>query len=160
MIGFPTIVLALALAAALGGSLTTAMLAIGIGAAPAFIRLARAQALSLREQEFVEAARALGTSSSKIMFKHVIPNMIGPLLVPTSIAIAGAILAETALSFRGLGVQPPTPSWGNTLRIGAGYMTTAPWLSLYPGMAIFVTVLGINLLGDGLRDALDPKDRA
>ncbi len=160
MIAFPTIVLALALAAALGGSLTTAMLAIGIGAAPAFIRLARAQALSLREQEFVEAARALGTSSSKIMFKHVIPNMIGPLLVQTSIAIAAAILAETALSFLGLGVQPPTPSWGNTLRIGAGYMTTAPWLSLYPGMAIFVTVLGINLLGDGLRDALDPKDRA
>ncbi len=160
MIAFPTIVLALALAAALGGNLTTAMLAIGIGSAPAFIRLARAQALSLREQEFVEAARALGNSSGKVMLKHVFPNMIGPLLVQTSIAIAAAILAETALSFLGLGVQPPTPSWGSTLRIGTGYMQSAPWLSLYPGMAIFVTVLGINLLGDGLRDVLDPRDRS
>lgn len=160
MIAFPTIVLALALAAALGGNLTTAMLAIGIGSAPAFIRLARAQALSLREQEFVEAARALGNPSLKVMAKHVLPNMIGPLLVQTSIAIAAAILAETALSFLGLGVQPPTPSWGSTLRIGTGYMQQAPWLSLYPGLAIFATVLGINLLGDGLRDVLDPRDRA
>ena len=160
MIAFPTIVLALALAAALGGNLTTAMLAIGIGSAPAFIRLARAQALSLREQEFVEAARALGNPSLKVMAKHVLPNMIGPLLVQTSIAIAAAILAETALSFLGLGVQPPTPSWGSTLRIGTGYMQQAPWLSLYPGLAIFATVLGINLLGDGLRDVLDPRARA
>lgn len=159
MIAFPTIVLALAMAAALGGNLTTAMLAIGIGSAPAFIRLARAQALSLREQEFVEAARALGNSSSKVMLKHVLPNMLGPLLVQTSIAVAAAILAETALSFLGLGVQPPTPSWGSTLRIGTGYMQSAPWLSLYPGLSIFVTVLGINLLGDGLRDVLDPRDR-
>ena len=160
MIAFPTIVLALALAAALGGNLTTAMLAIGIGSAPAFIRLARAQALGLREQEFVEAARALGNPSLKVMAKHVLPNMIGPLLVQTSIAIAAAILAETALSFLGLGVQPPTPSWGSILRIGTGYMQQAPWLSLYPGLSIFVTVLGINLLGDGLRDVLDPRDRA
>ena len=158
MIAFPTIVLALALSAALGGGLPAAMLAIGIGAAPAFIRLARAQALSLREQEFVEASRALGTRNLKIMFTHVIPNMLGPLLVQTSIAIAAAILAETALSFLGLGVQPPTPSWGSILRIGTGFMQDAPWLSLYPGIAIFLTVLGINLLGDGLRDALDPKD--
>lgn len=159
MIAFPTIVLALALAAALGGGLTTAMLAIGIGSAPAFIRLARAQAMSLREQEFVEAARALGNSSLKVMAKHVFPNMVGPLLVQTSIAVAAAILAETALSFLGLGVQPPTPSWGSTLRIGTGYMQSAPWLSLYPGLSIFVTVLGINLLGDGLRDVLDPRDK-
>lgn len=135
------------------------MLAIGIGSAPAFIRLARAQALSLREQEFVEAARALGNSSVKVMVRHVFPNMVGPLLVQTSIAIAAAILAETALSFLGLGVQPPTPSWGSTLRIGTGYMQSAPWLSLYPGLSIFVTVLGINLLGDGLRDVLDPRDK-
>lgn len=160
MIAFPTIVLALALAAALGGNLTTAMLAIGIGSAPAFIRLARAQALSLREREFVEAARALGNSPSKVMVKHVFPNMVGPLLVQTSIAVAAAILAETALSFLGLGVQPPTPSWGSTLRIGTGYMQSAPWLSLYPGLSIFVTVLGINLLGDGLRDVLDPRDKS
>lgn len=159
MIAFPTIVLALALAAALGGNLTTAMLAIGIGSAPAFIRLARAQALSLREREFVEAARALGNGAGMVMLKHVFPNMIGPLLVQTSIAIAAAILAETALSFLGLGVQPPTPSWGSTLRIGTGYMQSAPWLSLYPGLSIFVTVLGINLLGDGLRDVLDPRDK-
>ncbi|NLG07782.1 MAG: ABC transporter permease [Deinococcales bacterium] len=160
MIAFPTIVLALALAAALGGNLTTAMLAIGIGSAPAFIRLARAQALSLREQEFVEAARALGNGANKVMLRHVLPNAVGPLLVQASIAIAAAILAETALSFLGLGVQPPTPSWGSTLRIGTGYMQQAPWLSLYPGLAIFATVLGINLLGDGLRDVLDPRDRA
>lgn len=159
MIAFPTIVLALALAAALGGNLTTAMLAIGIGSAPAFIRLARAQAMSLREQEFVEAARALGNRPLLVMLRHVFPNMIGPLLVQTSLAIAAAILAETALSFLGLGVQPPTPSWGSTLRIGTGYMQAAPWLSLYPGLSIFVTVLGINLLGDGLRDVLDPRGR-
>lgn len=159
MIAFPTIVLALALAAALGRSLTTAMLAIGISSAPVFIRLARAQALSIREQEYVEASRAIGNFDLKIMFKHVFPNMIGPLLVQTSIAVATAILAETALSFLGLGVQPPTPSWGSMLRIGTGYMQTAIWLSIYPGLAIFVTVLGINLLGDGLRDVLDPKDR-
>lgn len=159
MIAFPTIVLALALAAALGRSLTTAMLAIGISSAPVFIRLARAQALSIREQEYVEAARAVGNFDFKIMFKHVFPNMIGPLLVQTSIAVATAILAETALSFLGLGVQPPTPSWGSMLRIGTGYMQQAIWLSIYPGLAIFVTVLGINLLGDGLRDVLDPKDR-
>lgn len=159
MIAFPTIVLALALAAALGGNLTTAMLAIGIGSAPAFIRLARAQAMSLREQEFVEAARALGNRPLLVMLRHVFPNMIGPLLVQTSLAIAAAILAETALSFLGLGVQPPTPSWGSTLRIGTGYMQQAPWLSLYPGLSIFVTVLGINLLGDGLRDVLDPRGR-
>lgn len=159
MIAFPTIVLALALAAALGGNLTTAMLAIGIGSTPAFIRLARAQALSLREQEFVEAARALGNTTRSVMLRHVFPNMIGPLLVQTSIAVAAAILAETALSFLGLGVQPPTPSWGSTLRIGTGYMQSAPWLSIYPGLAIFVTVMGINLLGDGLRDVLDPRDR-
>lgn len=160
MIAFPTIVLALALAAALGGNLTTAMLAIGIGSTPAFIRLARAQALSLREQEFVEAARALGNPTLVIMTRHVLPNMVGPLLVQTSIAVAAAILAETALSFLGLGVQPPTPSWGSTLRIGTGYMQSALWLSVYPGLAIFVTVLGINLLGDGLRDVLDPRDRS
>ena len=160
MIAFPTIVLALALAAALGGNLTTAMLAIGIGSAPAFIRLARAQALGLREQEFVEAARALGNRSSKVMLKHVFPNIIGPLLVQTSIAIAAAILAETALSFLGLGVQPPTPSWGSILRIGTGYMQQAPWLSIYPGLSIFVTVRGITLLCDGLRDVLHPRDRA
>ena len=159
MIAFPTIALALALAAALGGNLTTAMLAIGIGSAPAFIRLARAQAMSLREQEFVEAARALGNRPLLVMLRHVFPNMIGPLLVQTSLAIAAAILAETALSFLGLGVQPPTPSWGSTLRIGTGYMQQAPWLSLYPGLSIFVTVLGINLLGDGLRDVLDPRGR-
>ena len=152
--------MALALPAALGGNLTTALLAIGIGSAPAFIRLARAQALSLREQEFVEAARALGNGANKVMLRHGLPNAVGPLLVQASIAIAAAILAETALSFLGLGVQPPTPSWGSTLRIGTGYMQQAPWLSLYPGLAIFATVLGINLLGDGLRDVLDPRDRA
>lgn len=159
MIAFPTIVLALALSAVLGGGLLTAMMAIGIANAPIFMRLARGQALSIREHEFVEAARAVGSKNFTIMMKHVLPNMVGPILVQTSIAVAGAILAETALSFLGLGVQPPTPSWGSMLRIGTTYMEQAIWLSIWPGLAIFITVLGINLLGDGLRDVLDPKDR-
>ena len=142
--------------AALGGNLTTAMVAIGIGSAPAFICSARSSQVSASE------VRGSGPRwvTARVMLKHVFPNMIGPLLVQTSIAIAAAILAETALSFLGLGVQPPTPSWGSILRIGTGYMQQAPWLSIYPGLSIFVTVLGINLLGDGLRDVLDPRDRA
>ena len=116
------------------------------------------QALSLRETEYVEAARALGNRSLSIMMRHVLPNMASPILVQASLSVAAAILVETALSFLGLGVQPPTPSWGSMLRIGTGYLESAPWVSFWPGFAIFLTVLGINLFGDGLRDALDPRD--
>lgn len=158
MMAFPVIVLALALTAILGPSLYTAMVAIGIVYAPIFIRLARAQTLSVRETEFVEAARALGNRHPAIMFKHVLPNIASPLIIQMSVSMATAILVESALSFLGLGVQPPTPSWGSMLRIGANYMQEAPWIAFWPGLAIFVAVLGINLFGDALRDILDPRE--
>ncbi len=159
MMAFPVIVLALALTAILGPSLQTAMVAIGIVYAPIFIRLARAQTLSVRETEYVEAARALGNRHLGIMIKHVLPNIASPLIIQMSVSMATAILVESALSFLGLGVQPPTPSWGSMLRIGANYMQEAPWIAFWPGLAIFVAVLGINLFGDALRDVLDPRDR-
>jgi peptide/nickel transport system permease protein len=158
MMAFPVIVLALAFTSVLGPSLTTAMVAIGIVYVPVFVRLARAQALSLRETEYVEAARALGNRAFAVMLRHVLPNMASPILVQASLSVAAAILVETALSFLGLGVQPPTPSWGSMLRLGTGYLESAPWASFWPGFAIFLTVLGINLFGDGLRDALEPRD--
>lgn len=158
VMAFPVIILALALTTALGAGLTTAMIAIGVVYVPIFVRLARAQALSLREAEFVEASRSLGLRSVPIMFRHVFPNMFSAILVQASLSVAAAILVESSLSFLGLGVQPPTPSWGSMLRTGTGYLTSAPWTSFWPGLAIFVTVLGINLFGDGLRDVLDPKD--
>jgi len=159
MMAFPVIVLALALTAILGPSLQTAMVAIGIVYAPIFIRLARAQTLSVRETEYVEAARALGNRHTGIMLKHVLPNIASPLIIQMSVSMATAILVESALSFLGLGVQPPTPSWGSMLRIGTNYMQEAPWIAFWPGLAIFITVLGINLFGDALRDVLDPRDR-
>ena len=159
MMAFPVIVLALALTAILGPSLQTAMVAIGIVYAPIFIRLARAQTLSVRETEYVEAARALGNRHFGIMLKHVLPNIASPLIIQMSVSMATAILVESALSFLGLGVQPPTPSWGSMLRIGTNYMQEAPWIAFWPGLAIFLTVLGINLFGDALRDVLDPRDR-
>lgn len=158
MMAFPVIVLALAMTAAMGASLATAMVAIGIVYAPVFVRLARAHALSLRDIEFVEAARALGNHEQVVIVRHLLPNTVSSVLVQASLSVAAAILVETTLSFLGLGVQPPTPSWGSMLRIGTGYLADAPWTSFWPGLAIFVTVLGINLLGDGLRDVLDPKD--
>lgn len=159
MMAFPVIVLALALTAVLGPSLQTAMVAIGIVYAPIFIRLARAQTLSVREADYVEAARALGNRHLGIMVKHVLPNIASPLIIQMSVSMATAILVESALSFLGLGVQPPHPSWGSMLRIGANYMQEAPWIAFWPGLAIFVAVLGINLFGDALRDVLDPRDR-
>lgn len=158
MMAFPVIVLALALAAVVGSSLTTAMVAIGIVYIPIFIRLARAQTLSVRETEYVEAARALGNGHLSIMGRHILPNIMSAIVIQMSVSMATAILAETALSFLGLGVQPPTPSWGSMLRLGVGYLETAPWVSFWPGFAIFIAVLGINLVGDALRDVLDPRD--
>ena len=158
MMAFPVIVLALALAAVVGSSLTTAMVAIGIVYIPIFIRLARAQTLSVRETEYVEAARALGNGHAAIMAQHILPNIVSAIVIQMSVSMATAILAETALSFLGLGVQPPTPSWGSMLRVGVGYLETGPWVAFWPGFAIFLTVLGINLVGDALRDVLDPRN--
>lgn len=158
MMAFPVIVLALAIAAAVGSSLTTAMVAIGIVYVPIFVRLARAQTLSIRETEYVEAARALGNNHLAIMARHILPNITSAIVIQMSVSMATAILAETALSFLGLGVQPPTPSWGSMLRLGVGYLESAPWVSFWPGLAIFLAVLGINLVGDALRDVLDPRD--
>lgn len=159
MMAFPVIVLALAMTAILGPSLYTAMVAIGVVYSPIFIRLARAQTLSVRETEYVEAARALGNRHIGIMVKHVLPNIASPLVIQMSVSMATAILVESALSFLGLGVQPPTPSWGSMLRVGSNYINEAPLISFWPGLAIFIAVLGINLFGDALRDVLDPRNR-
>ena len=154
---FPTLVLALAIAAALGPGLTNAMLAIGIVFTPIFARLVRGQTLSVRERDFVMAARATGAGAGRIMFRHIWPNVTAAIIVQTSLLVASAIVVEAALSFLGLGTEPPTASWGSMLKVGYQYMQQAPWLSFVPGTAIFVTVLGFNLLGDGLRRALDPR---
>lgn len=159
MMAFPVIVIALALAAVLSPSLSTAMLAIGVVYAPVFMRLTRGQVLEVRQAEYVEAARAIGAGNAAILLRHILPNIMAPVLVQASLGVASAILVEAALSFLGLGVQPPTPSWGSMLRLGFGYLDRAPWASFWPGLAIFLTVLGINLLGDGLRDIFDPKDK-
>lgn len=156
---FPSLVLALAIAAALGPGLGNAMIAIGIVFTPIFARLVRGSTLSVREREFVTAARVLGASDARIMARHVFPNVVAPIVVQASLMIAGAIITEASLSFLGLGIQPPAPSWGSMLRSAYQFMQVAPWLSFFPGAAIFITVLGINLLGDGLRRALDPRLR-
>ena len=156
---FPTLVLALAIAASLGPGLTNAMLAIGVVFTPIFARLVRGQTLSVRERDFVVAARALGAGPRRIMLRHIWPNVTAPIIVQTSLLVASAIVVEAALSFLGLGIEPPTSSWGSMLKAGYQYMQQAPWLSFAPGTAIFVTVLAFNLLGDGLRRGLDPRLR-
>jgi peptide/nickel transport system permease protein len=156
---FPTLVLALAIAASLGPGLANAMIAIGIVFTPAFARLVRAQALSIREREFAMAARALGAGPLRMMLCHIWPNVLGPIIVQSSLMIPQAIIAEATLSFLGLGIEPPNPSWGSMLRQAYQYIERAPWLSLFPGVAMFLTVLGLNLLGDGLRVALDVRLR-
>jgi peptide/nickel transport system permease protein len=156
---FPTLVLALAIAASLGPGLTNAMLAIGVVFTPVFARLVRGQTLSVRERDFVMAARALGAGPGRIMLRHIWPNVTAPIIVQTSLLVASAIVVEAALSFLGLGIEPPTASWGSMLKGGYQYMQQAPWLSFAPGTAIFVTVLAFNLLGDGLGRGLDPRLR-
>lgn len=160
MLGFPALVLAIGVVAALGFSLQNVIIALGIVYVPQFARIARSTALSVSQEAYVDAARALGYSRTHIVFREVLPNCISPLLVQASLLMAFAIIAEASLSFLGLGVQPPTPSWGGMVAAGSGYLTSAPWISLFPGLAIFVTVLGFNLVGDGLRDALDPREAA
>lgn len=159
LLAFPPLVLALSMAAVLGAGLENAMLAIGIVFTPNFIRLIRAEVLSQREREYVVAAQASGIKDSKIIFLHILPNCLPPILVQATLAVAGAIIAEASLSYLGLGTQPPDPSWGSMLSMGQGYLSDAPWIALYPGLFIFITVLSINLFGDGLRDALDPKGK-
>jgi peptide/nickel transport system permease protein len=155
----PFLILAIALAAFLGPSLINAMIAIGISATPIFVRLTRAQVINVKVEDYVEAARALGNPPWRIAIRHVLPNVVPPLIVQTTLAIAAAIIAEASLSFLGLGQQPPAPSWGSMLNTAKNYMDQAPWMAIWPGLAIFVLVLAFNLLGDGLRDALDPRRR-
>jgi peptide/nickel transport system permease protein len=157
MLATPFLILAIALAAFLGPSLTNAMIAIGISATPIFIRLTRAQVLSVKVEDFVEAARAVGNPHWRIAFRHVLPNVVPPLIVQATLAIAAAVIAEASLSFLGLGQQPPAPSWGSMLNTAKNYIEQAPWMAVWPGLSIFVLVLSFNLLGDGLRDALDPR---
>ncbi len=157
MLAIPFLIVAIALAAFLGPSLTNAMIAIGIAALPIFLRLSRGTVLVIRTEDFIEAARALGCSRRRVAVCHILPNMLPPLLVQSSITVAAAIIAEASLSFLGLGQQPPAPSWGSMLNAAQRYLSQAPWMALYPGLMIFFVVMALNVLGDGLRDALDPK---
>jgi peptide/nickel transport system permease protein len=157
MLACPFLILAIALAAFLGPSLTNAMIAIGIAATPIFIRLTRAQVLAVKVEDYVEAARAVGNSHLRIALRHIAPNIVAPLIVQATLAIAAAVIAEASLSFLGLGQQPPAPSWGSMLNTAKNYVENAPWMAVWPGLSIFLLVLSFNLLGDGLRDALDPR---
>ncbi len=159
MLACPFLILAIALAAFLGPSLTNAMIAIGITATPIIVRLTRAQVLAVKVEDYIEAARAVGNPHLRIVLRHIFPNIVPPILVQATLAIAAAIIAEASLSFLGLGQQPPAPSWGSMLNVAKNYIGHAPWMAVWPGLSIFVVVLGFNLLGDGLRDALDPKSR-
>jgi peptide/nickel transport system permease protein len=157
MLACPFLILAIAMAAFLGPSLSNAMIAIGITAMPLFIRLTRGQVIAVKVEDYVEAARAVGNSPLRIAVRHILPNILPQLLVQATLTIATAIIAEAALSFLGLGQQPPAPSWGSMLNSAQRFLSNAPWMAIFPGLAIFVTVLSFNLLGDGLRDALDPR---
>ena len=159
MLAIPFLILAIALSAFLGPSLSNAMIAIGVTATPVFIRLTRGQTLAAKVEDYVEAARAVGNPHWRVALVHVLPNIVPPLLVQASLAIAGAIIAEAALSFLGLGQQPPSPSWGSMLNVAQRFIAQAPWMAFWPGFAIFCAVLSFNLLGDGLRDALDPRHK-
>ena len=155
----PFLILAIALAAFLGPSLTNAMIAIGVSATPIFVRLTRAQVIDVMVEDYVEAARAVGNPPWRIALRHVLPNVAAPLIVQATLAIAAAIIAEASLSFLGLGQQPPAPSWGSMLNTAKDFIDQAPWMAIWPGLSIFLLVLSFNLLGDGLRDALDPRRR-
>ena len=159
MLACPFLILAIAFAAFLGPSLTNAMIAIGVSATPIFIRLTRAQVLSAKSEDYVEAARALGNPHLRIALRHIFPNIVAPVIVQATLAIAAAVIAEASLSFLGLGQQPPSPSWGSMLNTARNYVDQAPWMAIWPGLSIFLLVLSFNLLGDGLRDALDPRHK-
>jgi peptide/nickel transport system permease protein len=157
LFAFPAILLAIAILAALGPGISNAMIAIGIVYTPIFARITRGSVLTVREEVYVDAAKSIGCRDSRILFRHILPNVIAPVIVETTLSLAFAILAEAALSFLGLGTQPPDPSWGRMLSESRGYIQDAPWLGIFPGLAIMFTVMGFNFLGDGLRDALDPR---
>lgn len=159
LLAFPGLLLALAIIAVLGPGLPNVMVAVGIGSMPAYARLMRGQVLSLKHDEFVEAARVIGCSSARILFVHILPNTLSPVIVLASLGFAGSVLSAAALSFIGMGAQPPTPEWGAMLATGREYLREEWWIATFPGMAIALTVLGFNLLGDGLRDTLDPQGR-
>ena len=159
MLAVPFLILAIAMAAFLGPSLTNAMIAIGIAAAPIFVRLTRAQVQAVKVEDYIEAAHAVGNPPLRIAFRHILPNIWPALMVQSTLTIASAIIAEASLSFLGLGQQPPEPSWGSMLNTAKDYMTDAPWMAIRPGLSIFLVVLCFNLLGDGLRDAFDPRHK-
>jgi peptide/nickel transport system permease protein len=159
MLAFPSLVLAMAIVYSLGPDFHNALIAIGITMIPEYVRVVRGQTLSLKEQEFVEAARALGAGSRRIMLTHIAPNLAAPVIVLLTIGFGRAILIEAGLSYLGLGVQPPDPSWGSMIQNGYAYLDQAPWMAIFPGLAIVLTVLSINFLGDSLRDLLDPRLR-
>jgi peptide/nickel transport system permease protein len=159
MLACPFLILAIALAAFLGPSLSNAMIAIGITTTPIFVRLTRGQTMNVKVEDYVEAARAVGTPPWRIAQMHILPNIMPALLVQATLSIAAAIIAEAALSFLGLGQQPPAPSWGSMLNAAQRFLTNAPWMAIWPGLGIFLLVLSFNLVGDGLRDALDPRER-
>jgi peptide/nickel transport system permease protein len=159
MLAMPFLILAISLAAFLGPSLINSMIAIGVTAAPLFVRLTRGQVISVKSEDYVEAARSMGNSHARIAFRHVLPNVLPALIVQATLTIAAAIISEASLSFLGLGQQPPAASWGSILNTAQRSLSTAPWIAAWPGMMIFLTVLSFNLLGDGLRDAFDPRSR-
>lgn len=157
LFAFPSILLALVVIAVLGPSLPNTMVAIGVIYIPVFTRVVRASVLAVKSLDFVEAARAFGAGDGRLMVRHILPNVLPPLIVQASLALSGAILTEAALSFLGLGIQPPHPSWGSMLSESRRFMELAPWTAVFPALAIMVTVLAFNLFGDGLRDVLDPR---
>ena len=157
-LAFPFLILAIGLVTILGASLTNATLAIGLGATPTYIRLTRGLVLSTKEEDYVQGARALGAGDARVMRRHILPNIVSALLVQATVQIPTAIIAEAVLSFLGLGVQPPAPSWGTMLNAAQQFLESAPWMAFWPGAAIFVLALSFNLAGDGLRDLLDPRD--
>ncbi|MBT9160027.1 MAG: ABC transporter permease [Dehalococcoidia bacterium] len=157
MLAFPGILLAIVIVSTLGVGLPNVMIAVGIVSIPIYVRLVRGSVLSIKEQEYVSAARALGSSDRRIIFRHILPNCLGPIIVQSTLQIATAILWAAGLGFLGLGAQPPTPEWGTMLSRGRVYLRVAPHVTTFPGLAIVLSVLGFNLLGDGLRDALDPR---
>lgn len=157
LLAIPSILLAISIVAALGPELKNVMIAVGVGSIPSYARIVRASVLSLREQEFIEAARAVGANDTRLILKHIIPNSLAPIIVQATIGVAGAILSAAGLGFIGLGIQPPQPEWGAMLNSGRHYIRDYPHMTFFPGLAIMITIFALNLLGDGLRDALDPR---
>lgn len=157
-LAMPFLITAIALAAFLGPSLTNAMIAIGLSAMPLFIRLTRGQTLAVKTEDYVEGARAIGLRHFSIITRYILPNILAPILVQATLTVAAAIIAEASLSFLGLGQQPPAASWGSMLNVAKNFLSQAPWMAIWPGIAIYLVVIGFNLLGDGLRDALDPRE--